>query len=42
MEKKLTLRTNLNEAPEDFKEIIKMLRKLKLSQAKLKKTIKNI
>lgn len=37
--KKPTLRTALAEAPEEFRPIIKLLRKLKASQAKLQQTI---
>ena len=37
--KKPTLRTALSEAPEEFRPIIKLLRKLKASQAKLQQTI---
>lgn len=34
-----TLKTALAEAPEEFRPIIKLLRKLKASQAKLQQTI---
>lgn len=37
---KPTLRTKLEDAPEEFRPIIKLLRKLKASQAKLHNTIK--
>jgi hypothetical protein len=36
---KPTLRTKLSDAPEEFRPIIKLLRKLKASQAKLQQTI---
>jgi hypothetical protein len=39
---KPTLRTKLSEAPEEFKEIIKLLRKLKKSQAALSQSIKEM
>jgi len=39
--KKPTLRTALSEAPEEFRPIIKLLRKLKASQEKLHKSINN-
>lgn len=39
--KKPTLKTALSEAPEEFRPIIKLLRKLKASQEKLHKTILN-
>jgi hypothetical protein len=39
---KPTLRTALEEAPEEFRPIIKLLRKLKASQTKLKQRINKI
>jgi hypothetical protein len=39
---KPTLRTKLSDAPEEFRPIIKLLRKLKASQAKLQQTINKL
>ena len=39
---KPTLRTKLADAPEEFRPIIKLLRKLKASQSELHKTINKL